>query len=110
MKQAGEARRGGNRQEGEKPWRRKGCGLGKVAAGVKALAPLTSRKGLAVLIALKGRETSREASSREWATGLERDAERLRAGNVVIPTGSAVSAAQMGGRGRLWRGAKPTSG
>jgi len=54
MKQAGKARRGESRQEGEKPWRRKGRGLGKVAAGAKVLAPCAPRKGLAVLIALKG--------------------------------------------------------
>jgi hypothetical protein len=62
MKQADEVPGGANRQEGAKPWRRKGCRSGKPAAGVLQTATCrqarTLQKGLPVLMAPKGQKTS----------------------------------------------------
>jgi hypothetical protein len=62
VKQTGEVPGGESRQEGVKPWRRKGCRLGKPAAGVLQTAftrqARTLQKGLPVLMAPKGQKTS----------------------------------------------------
>jgi hypothetical protein len=62
VKQTDEVPGGANRQEGAKPWRRKGCRSGKPAVGVLQTATCrqarTLKKGLPVLMAPKGQKTS----------------------------------------------------
>jgi hypothetical protein len=73
MKQVDEVPGGESRQEGVKPWRRKGCGPGKPAAGV--LQETTCRRarpslnGLPVLMAPKGQQNLRRGAVRGTGSG-----------------------------------------
>jgi hypothetical protein len=73
VKQTDEVPGGENRQEGVKPWRRKGRRSGKPAAGVLQTAihrqARTLIRGLPVLMAPKGQKTSGEVLSGERAAG-----------------------------------------
>jgi hypothetical protein len=98
VKQTGKVPRGESRHEGEKPWRWKCRGCGKPAAGVQLavsnrLRPVP-RKGLVVLMALKGKRTSGEASPGERVAGRSRDARYRKAPPVTTaPQEAALSGA-----------------
>jgi hypothetical protein len=78
VKQTDEVPGGENRQEGVKPWRRKGRRSGKPAAGVLQTAihrqARTLIRGLPVLMAPKGQKTSGEVLSGERTAGRSRGA------------------------------------
>jgi hypothetical protein len=82
-KQADKAGRGASRQESEKLWRRKGCDLGKVAAGVNGACVVHIAKRTLPADGAEGDQTSGEAPPREWVAGFGRDADGLRARNVA---------------------------